>query len=416
MLSSLYSGVTGITAAGYTMSVVGNNIANSNTIGFKSGYTSFADILSQSLGGAGGGNQVGRGVALTGVGTVFTQGSFENTTNGTDLAIEGAGFFIVADDTGTYYTRAGNFIMDENGFLVNPSGLKLQGYTVDDTGALVTNMSDINVGQVSSAPKQTSIFRIAANLDGSADAGDSYSATITVYDSIGEAVPLTITFTKQAGGNVWDYVATIPDTMGTINPASTGTGSIEFDTNGNLLAVNGTTNFADVGIFIELAAGSGAADFTVSWDLWDDTKGAPNTDITGYASACDTNFLYQDGYAPGSIQSISVEYDGRIVGLFTNGQTRTLGQVLLADFISPWGLTKMGRSLYAESSDSGQPTIGAPSSGGRGEITSNALEMSNVDIASEFVEMITTQRAYQANARVISTSDQLLAELMNIKR
>jgi len=415
MLSSLYSGVTGINAAGYTMSVIGNNIANSNTVGFKAGYTSFADILSQSLGGAGGG-QIGRGVNLTDVGTVFNQGSFENTTNGTDLAIEGAGFFIVADNTGTYYTRAGNFIMDDEGYLVNPSGFRLQGYGVDATGALITTMADINVGQISSAPNQTSTFRIAANLDGSATTGYQYSTTITVYNSIGEAIPLTITFTKQAGANAWDYVASIPGTMGTINPATTGTGAVEFDTDGNLVSVNGTTNFGDVDIFLELVAGSGGADFTVSWDLWDSATSAPTTDLTGYAAACDTSFLDQDGYAPGSIQAISVDQDGQIIGLFTNGQTRTLGQVLLADFISPWGLTKMGRSLYAESATSGQPTIGTPGTGGRGRISANSLEMSNVDMASEFVKMITTQRAYQANARVITTSDQLLSELMQIKR
>ena len=413
MLSSLYSGVTGLSAAGYTMSVIGNNIANSNTVGFKGSYTSFADILSQSLGGAAGGNQVGRGVNLSDIGTVFSQGSFENTSSGTDLAIEGAGFFLVADTTGTYYTRAGQFIMDEEGRLVNPSGFKLQGYGVDASGTLLTTIGDINVSQVSSAPQVTGSFRIISNLDGSTeiDPGDQYSTTITIYDSIGEPIPLTITFTKRATGNAWDYTASIPTSMGT----ATGTGSVEFDADGNLVSLDGTTGFSDKDIFLDLPGGGGA-DFTVSWDVWDDNASAATTDMTGYASASDTNGLFQDGYEPGSIQTISVEQDGEIVGLFTNGQTRTLGQVLLADFISPWGLTKMGRSIYAESANSGQPTIGTPSSGGRGKVSSNVLEMSNVDMASEFVKMITTQRAYQANARVITTSDELLQELIMIKR
>jgi len=414
MLSSLYSGVTGINAAGYTMSVVGNNIANSNTVGFKASYTSFADILSQSLGGAVGGNQVGRGVALTDIGTVFSQGSFENTTNGTDLAIEGAGFFIVADSSGRYYTRAGNFIMDEEGYLVNPSGFKLQGYSVDATGALITTVSDINVANVSSAPKETTSFSITANLDGSADTGDTYSTTITIYDSIGEAIPLSITFTKRAGANAWDYTASIPSSMGTVG-TTTASGSIQFDADGNLDMLDGTTTFSDKSFFIDLP-GTGGADFTVTWDLWDSGTSGPTTDLTGYAAASDTNALFQDGYSPGAIQTISVDQDGQIIGLFTNGQTRTLGQVLLADFISPYGLTKMGRSLYAESANSGQPTVGSPNTGGRGRIASNSLEMSNVDMASEFVKMITTQRAYQANARVITTSDELLSELMMIKR
>lgn len=412
MLGSLYSGITGITAAGYSMSVIGNNIANSNTVGFKAGYTSFADILNQGLGGAGGGGlQVGRGVEMTAIGTVFNQGSFENTTNGTDLAIEGDGFFLVADNTGTYYTRAGNFIMNDEGFLVNPSGFKLQGYSVDASGNIVTTVGDISVGQISSAPKQTTEFRITANLDGAADPGNQYSTTITVYDSVGEAIPLTITFTKITGINAWSYTASIPTAMGT----ATADGTIQFDSDGSLMSINGATIFADVTIDLDLPGGGGG-DFIVDWDIWDEAVSAPTSEITGYASSSDTTFIFQDGYGPGSIQAVSVDQEGFIIGLFTNGQTRTMGQVLLADFISPWGLTKMGRCLYAESADSGQPTIGTPGTGGRGRVTSNALEMSNVEMASEFVRMITTQRAYQANARVITTSDELLSELMMLKR
>ena len=160
----------------------------------------------------------------------------------------------------------------------------------------------------------------------------------------------------------------------------------------------------------------GGAQLSVTWNIIDPTSGLPSGDITGYAAANDTYGLFQDGYAPGTVESVAIEQDGQIVGLFTNGQTRTIGQVLVADFVSPWGLTKMGKSLFAESMSSGQPTIGEAGTGGRGSIAANALEMSNVDMASEFVRMITTQRAYQANARVISTSDDLLAELMQIKR
>lgn len=409
MLSSLYSGVSGINAAGYTMSVLGNNIANSTTVGFKGGYTSFADILSQSLGGAGGGGQIGRGVNLSDVGTLFTQGSFENTSNGTDLAIEGAGFFMVADDTGTYYTRAGQFIMDDEGYLVNPSGFRLQGYSADETGALLTTIGDLNVAQISSAPLATTSFRIVANLDGSVqqnEPGSIYSTTITVYDSIGSAIPLTLTFTKEAAQGVWSWVPSVPSNIGTIN---SGGGTLQFDTNGNLISPTGNET-----IIIDPA--TGGAQLSVDWDILDPTTGLPSTDITGYAAANDTYGLFQDGYAPGTVESVAIEQDGQIVGLFTNGQTRTIGQVLVADFVSPWGLTKMGKSLFAESMSSGQPTIGVAGTGGRGSIAANALEMSNVDMASEFVRMITTQRAYQANARVISTSDELLAELMMIKR
>ena len=410
MLSSLYSGVSGINAAGYTMSVLGNNIANSTTVGFKGGYTSFADILSQSLGGAGGGGQIGRGVNLADVGTLFTQGSFENTSNGTDLAIEGAGFFMVADDTGTYYTRAGQFIMDAEGYLVNPSGFRLQGYSADETGALLTTIGDLNVAQISSAPLATTSFRIVANLNGSAvenQPGSIYSSTITVYDSIGSAIPLTLTFTKTATPGEWDWEATVPVSMGIVSSAG---GTLQFNETGGLIP---PTN-ADPTITITGTPSGG--DLDVTWNTIDPTSSALSGDITGYAAANDTYGLFQDGYAPGTVENVAIEQDGQIVGLFTNGQTRTIGQVVVADFVSPWGLTKMGKSLFAESMSSGQPTIGEAGTGGRGSIAANALEMSNVDMASEFVRMITTQRAYQANARVISTSDDLLAELMQIKR
>ncbi|MCK5010469.1 MAG: flagellar hook-basal body complex protein, partial [Deltaproteobacteria bacterium] len=180
-----------------------------------------------------------------------------------------------------------------------------------------------------------------------------------------------------------------------------------------LESLDGNTTFSDVSIDVP---GANGGSFTVSWDLWDDTASAAMADLTGYASPSSTSALFQDGYAPGSVQNVSVDQDGQIIGLFTNGQTRTLGQVLLADFISPWGLTKMGRSLYAESASSGQPTVGEPGTGGRGQISPNSLEMSNVDMASEFVTMITAQRAYQANARVITSSNEMLSELMNIAR
>jgi len=332
MLGSLYSGVTGINAAGYTMSVVGNNIANTGTTGFKAGYTSFADILSQALGGAAGGSQIGRGVAMTDVGTVFSQGSFENTTNGTDLAIEGAGFFIVGDSSGTYYTRAGSFIMDEEGYLVNPSGYKLQGHMiVNDVEG--TTLGNINVGQVSSAPSQTGLFRIAANLDADTANTGTYSTTITVYDSLGSAIPLTITFEKTAGSRVWQYDVSIPGDLGSVMAGSTGT--IEFDTAGALVNIGGGAIASDTTFEIGNLV-DGAATFTISWDIYDKDNAIPTEDLTQYADTSDTNYLWQDGYSPGSIQTISVDQDGQIMGLFTNGQTRPLAQIVLGDFISPW--------------------------------------------------------------------------------
>jgi flagellar hook protein FlgE len=412
MLSSLYSGISGINAAGYSMSVIGNNIANANTVGFKAGYTSFADILNQSLGGAGGGGlQVGRGVELTSVGTIFGQGSFETTTSGTDMAVEGDGFFVVADATGAYYTRAGQFIIDNEGYLVNPNGFKLQGYGVDATGTVVTTLDDLNVETVSSAPNQSTEFKVNTNLKGDEVAGTTYSTTVTVYDAIGAAIPLTLTFTKLAA-NAWDYTPSVPAAMGSV---LTTAGSIAFDTNGALVSIDGSASpFLDRTFTIAPVAGG--ATFDVLWDVWDGDAWMPTAGLTGYAASSDTTFVYQDGYGSGSLHTINMDQEGTIVGSFTNGQTRVMGQVVLADFTSPWGLMKVGGSLYAESTDSGQPTIGLPGTSGRGGVAAGSLEMSNVDMALEFVKMITTQRSYQANARVITTSDDLLAELMNMKR
>ena len=412
MLSSLYSGISGINAAGYSMSVIGNNIANANTVGFKAGYTSFADILNQSLGGTGGGGlQVGRGVELTSVGTIFGQGSFETTTSGTDMAVEGDGFFVVADVTGAYYTRAGQFIIDNEGYLVNPNGFKLQGYGIDATGTVVTTLDDLKVTEIASAPNQSTEFKVNTNLKGDEVAGTTYSTTVTVYDAIGAAIPLTLTFTKLAA-NAWNYTPSVPAAMGSV---LTTAGSIAFDSNGDLVSIDGSASpFLDRTFTIVPVAGG--ATFDVLWDVWDGDAWMPTAGLTGYAAASDTTFIYQDGYASGSMHSINIDQDGTIVGSFTNGQTRVMGQVVLADFTSPWGLMKVGGSLYAESTDSGQPTIGLPGTSGRGGVAAGSLEMSNVDMALEFVKMITTLRSYQANARVITTSDDLLAELMNMKR
>jgi flagellar hook protein FlgE len=226
-----------------------------------------------------------------------------------------------------------------------------------------------------------------------------------VYDSLGNALPLTITFTKVPSANEWDWAASLPASVGTT--ASIGT--VTFDADGNL------TNGADGSIDIT-GLTDGASDLTITWDLYDEAASAPKNDLTGYASPSVASSVYQDGFAPGSLQSVSVGADGMVTGLFTNGQTRDLAQLALADFTSPWGLARMGRTLFAESASSGQANVNTPGAGGVGFITGNSLEMSNVDLATEFVNMITYQRGYQASSRVVTITDDMLDDVMNLKR
>jgi flagellar hook protein FlgE len=412
MIGSLFAGISGLSANSTAMTVIGDNIANVNTTAFKSNKSSFANILSQSLGGSATGG-IGRGVEFWGVSPSWSQGSIENTSNATDMAINGKGFFMVEDDSGSvFYTRAGEFSFNKDGYLVNPDGLYVQGYTVSSIAADGTitlgSIENINVpGESMTPPQATTASTLDINLDAGAAAGDTYSSTQTVYDSLGNAIPLTLTFIKNAA-NDWTASVSVPTTIAAAADVGISITNLTFDPAGNLN--NGTnpsitlTNLAN-----------GAGDIAINWDLFD-SAGATNGDLTQYAAASTTNFNTQDGYAAGNLRGVSVDESGYVTGTYSNGQLTPLFQVVLADFPSYFGLNKMGRNLYAESRASGQAMPGVPLSGSLGSISPSAIEMSNVDLAQEFVKMITTQRAFQANSRVITTSDEILQELINLKR
>jgi flagellar hook protein FlgE len=413
MIGSLYAGVSGLKANTDAMSVIGDNIANVNTTGFKGSDSSFANVLNQSMGG-GSGNQIGSGVTMTGVRPDWTQGTTETTGNATDLAIRGSGFFIVSDENGaSYYTRAGEFDFDKDDNLVNPDGLFVQGY--DSSGAFgPITISEENTSQ----PQETSGFAVGLNLDAEAALGDTYSNTLTIYDSLGNDIPLTIEFTKQAtpaaGGSEWDWSALVPASVSTAVPVATGT--IVFDVDGNLTspAANPTIDVTGTGApAVPLL--NGADVLSITWTFLDSSNVSDGS-ITGYASASSITSKSQNGYAAGILQGTSVDETGNLIGTYSNGQIETLYQIALADFSDYSGLTKMGGNLYAESLTSGQPLINTAGSGKLGTIAPTSLEMSNVDLATEFTKMITTQRAFQANSRVITTSDEILTELMSIKR
>jgi flagellar hook protein FlgE len=410
MIASLYAGISGLSANATAMTVIGDNIANVNTTAFKGNRSHFANILSTSLGGEAATAGVGRGVEFWGVNAQWTQGSIENSSSATDLAINGKGFFMVQDPSGSnFYTRAGNFTFDKNGYLVNPDGLKLQGYAID-AGGNVGSITDIYIpGERISPPSPTTEFNFDINLNSGAAAGDTYTTAQTMYDSLGNAIPVTFTFTRQAAAQTWTVTGSIPTSAGTgVTFGGNASMNIVFDANGNM-----TSPAADVAV--NLALTNGATPLATTWTMLDAT-GVSLGDITGYASESGTTFQYQDGYPAGSLRSISVDETGVVTATYSNGEMTPMFQAALVDFPSYDGLAKMGRNLYAESIASGQALPGVAGTGRLGSVAPSSLEMSNVDLAEEFVKMITTQRAFQANSRVITSSDEILQELINIKR
>lgn len=427
ILTSLFSGVSGLNANGSAISIIGNNIANMNTTGFKASRASFADVLSQDLAGGSGTSQIGRGVFLSSVNPTFTQGSFETTSSALDLAIDGDGFYIVKDSSGgTFYTRAGQFNMDKNGNIVNPEGLILQGYQVDSAGNITGTIDDLTISSSTSPPRPTANAEMAANLDSSSTipaafdvnnptSTSNFSTAMTVYDSLGNGHLTTVYFRKSAEavtGNTWEWYAVVDgsELTGGVT-AIQAQGTLDFDTTGALDTV--TTTLSDFD-FSGGATQSQVINFNFGSTIAGGGTGLDGTTQFGSPSA--TLSLNQDGFASGALQGFSINQEGIITGLFTNGQTRVLGQVVLSTFNSPDGLTMMGKNLYAESFDSGQPIVGAPNTAGRGNIFSNSLELSNVDLGSEFINLITAQRGFQANSRIITTTDEILGELVNLKR
>ena len=518
MGSALWAGISGLNASSKEMDVIANNIANVNTIGYKAGKTYFADVLSQSVsGGSSGSMQVGRGVEVSGVGTLFGAGSFETTGNATDVAIDGGGFFVVNDNNGaSYYTRAGAFHLDSGGNLVDTNGYKLQGYNF--FGANINNVTDINLSSVQSAPSATTIFSVGANLNADTKAGDTFTTTQTVYDTKGGKHSLGVTFRQTEASNMWSFQCALDGTdasgqsaqglvfsnlTGALSTTYTGTvtaGALvvtDFDLGGEVhgatAALNqpgqvyqttvppmlltrgataadwtvtnkgGYTNAAVVTANATTVAidldNNGGADVTltltggVSWEVGDtatftlthteaapvdlsitfhsptngasigasnvvtwDLAGDTSMPITDYASTSVINSLSNDGYASGLMKSLSVSDDGKLSGFFTNGQTADVAQIVLANFSDTSGLKKMGSNLFGETLLSGPAIRNVPGASGMGTVASNSLEMSNTDIATEFINMITAQKSYSANARIITTEDQMLTELINIKR
>jgi len=527
MLSSFFSGISGLLANSNAINVVSNNIANVNTIGYKASTASFEDVLYQSINGSSGTSQVGRGTALSSVDTNFSAGSLETTTQGTDLAIGGKGFFIVksAESQNIYYTRAGEFRFDSDGNLTDPNSNILQGRQIDrTTNAPIGVDEDINISQAPSEPRATQTIDMNVNLQSdtawtgaigslggtgttvsaitassgqypitgdytlaydsasgdltvsvavrdslgaltgatinytatsvaagttytnfagsgldittpssvtfptadcsqtvtlagldvdNTSATSNYSSSVTAYDSMGQAHTANIYFRKSAedattGQSTWEWFAELDaaDSSTGAN-AIQGQGTLTFNNNGALVAGgNGQVvsfNFS----------GGASANQDINVVLGPGTGGGTTTQ---YPISSTTSYQTQDGYPPGVLQSVSVSSEGIISGTYSNGQILKLYQLTLANFNNPNGLYKEGSNLYSETLASGVAYTNSPGQGGLGKVSPNSLEQSNVDLATEFVKMIIAERGFQANSKVITTTDEILQDLINLKR
>jgi flagellar hook protein FlgE len=576
ILSSLFAGVSGLNANGTALSVIGNNIANLSTVGFKGSKATFADLISSSISGGSGAVQTGIGVALTSVQGNFSQGSLTTSSNVLDLAIDGNGFFIVKDaQGGTFYSRAGQFRLDKDNNVVDPTGFKVQGFLADTAGTITGTIGDISLPSTTASPRATTTALVAANLNSATDptgvrgnvvasaasvtttaagnnsftinlngdgaqtitvangltgsalataiqnavralvpndpfkeaayagftasvnasntftftsgmtgttnnsttgtgtvmvaanggdtlaanlnmlaptsttgtdfllsdpsATSNFSTSMTVYDSLGNSHLLTTYFTK-VGENSWNYntVAAEADVVtanyhtsnidASLGIVRVGSGTLTFGTDGTLdrestvirydtATAAGTSGTAPGELQLDFVGATQDQPIAMNFGSSVTTDGGSGLDgTTQFGSTSALVQQTQDGFAAGSLQAFSVDANGTINGRFSNGQVRALAQVVLARFPDPIGLTRTGKNTFAQSGDSGQPVTGTPDSAGLGQVKSNSLELSNVDLGESFIDMIAAQRGFQANSRVITTSDEILQELVNLKR
>lgn len=418
MMRSLFSGVSGLRNHQIRMDVIGNNIANVNTIGYKGSRVTFRDLLYQTMSGSaapqgnrGGINpqQVGLGVGVSSIDMLNTQGSTETTGMNTDMMIDGDGFFILQDGTKSYYTRAGAFGLDYTGNLVSKTGLKVAGWmavngVLDPATMTTANLTGIVIQKgMEMAPQASTALTYSGNLDARLTTllptPDSRSFNFTVYDSLGNTHDLIMTFTRSAVApptNSWDWQ--VSASSGVVGGAFSGT--IDFDASGAYIGPAGPLPA------FTYDPGGGTAVMSIIPDFSTMTQYAAESSGVGLAN----------GYTRGSLQDFSLDAGGVVTGMFSNGRNQPIAQVAMAIFNNPGGLTRKGDTLFEESNNSGVAQVGTAQTGGRGKITPGSVEMSNVDLSQEFTNMIVTQRGFQANSRIITTSDEMLQELVNLKR
>jgi flagellar hook protein FlgE len=425
---SFQQGLSGLNISSKNLDVIGNNIANSSTVGFKASQAQFADVFAASLSGAGG-SPVGLGAKVQAVAQQFTQGNITSTNNPLDVAINGNGFFIVSPpNTSTpFYSRNGQFSLDANDFVVTAEGYRVQGYPVDSAGTVLTGSApaDLKVSKAKISPLATGASTLATGVTGNINLNSSdpviasafdytntatynHSTAATVYDSLGNQHTYTMYFQKSAV-NTWKVYATITNPPGATTAFTDLSGggvtaqqTLTFNTAGALTSAS--ANQAVTAAQLGFPAGVAAMNFPVNFG-----------GSTQYGSAFAVNSLSQDGYASGELASFSVGTDGVILGSYSNGITRNLGGIALANFANPQGLQPVGNNRWAATTGSGVPLVNTPGSGSNGVLQSSAVEDSNVDMTQELVSMITAQRVYQANAQTIKTQDQVLQTLVNLR-
>lgn len=423
LFTSLWSGVSGLRNHQVMLDVIGNNISNINTVGFKGSRATFTEMLSQTRltglrpAGANGGinpQQVGLGSSVASIDAAFTQGNLSASGIATDLGIVGSGFFVVKSEGRQYFTRLGNFSFDAVGNMVLPgNGAVLQGKLAREDGTIPADaqITNLKLALERKAPaKATTAVKLSGNLDSSAPvyvapippalppAGSEVQSTFQVFDSLGNQHSITVTYRKTAANN-WSWNAVLAG-----QTTSIGSGTLTFNGTGELITQTGGP------IAFTPTNGANPVSFTLN---------AGQTGFTGITQTAGTSLISlrdQDGYASGTLENLSVDKDGKIQGKFSNGTILTLAQIILAEFNNPGGLSRDGGGMYTSSANSGSPAYLIPGDGTTSQIVGGTLEQSNVDLAEEFTKMIAAQRGYQSNARIITTMDEILQETVNLKR
>lgn len=425
ILSSLYTGVSGLTAQGEALGVIGDNIANANTVGFKASRAEFQDIISKNLKGILGGNQIGRGVKLSAVNPILSQGNVDATEKVTDLAVSGDGYFKVKGSDGESFTRDGSFHFDREGYLVSNDNQKVQGFMVDERGEVINKMGDIKFPRALIPAKGTTEVKVDLNLDSRMEptkkfdekdpyATSHYSTGVEMYDSQGNKHLLTMFFNK-VDDRKWEWTGMVDGKEVT----GADEGKLAKVCKGNLtFTVDGKLEKQELTESEFNFKGGALQNQQIKMNFGDAiAEGGKGLDGTKqYGKNSDLISWHQDGSAAGTITGLSFNDEGVLTAVYSNGQAADLAQIALAKFENPEALFKVGNNRLKESRDSGGPSLGAPGTAGRGKIYAKSLERSTVDLATEFVNMIQNQRGFQANAKTITTTDELLNEVIQLKR
>jgi len=416
LYSAFYASLSGLSSNANALGVIGNNLANLNTVGYKTSSVNFQDLFSSALSGGsleGNGNpiQVGLGASLSSVSQDFSQGSPQATGTVTNMALQGSGFFTLQTLTGgSAYTRSGNFTVDKNGFLVDPSGNHVMGWNavagVVQPNGIPTPIF-LNPG-VTSPPSATTAISNTTNLDSSAATGTTFTTPIAVYDTTGASHNIQITYKKAAAAGAWTTTVSTDDPGVTVTGTNGYPGTITFDANGNLTSPTAGNN----PVLTLTPWASGATSPAITVNVW---SGAPAVStLTSYAQTSGTASTTQNGFAAGSVTGMSVDSDGNIVGTFTNGQTLPMARVAVSTFSNSNGLVMTGSNVWTTTLASGAANVGAANTGGRASVLGSNLESSNVDVATEFTKLIINQNGYQANSRVITTANTLLQTVISL--